>query len=276
MDDIRLKIKWAGKHRETFEREVMEFFSHDPARAVAQLKPDGSGYDIHLTEPLPAEWSCLLSNFAQDLRQAFDHFVWAAALRTNPKPPSELGFPIRKTEVLWNEYVATKAGWNLRAAVGEDAWKVIVQFQPHSRWRPDPNPDTDPLWGLNQMARFDRHQALHVAVAFQQGTISGFGLNLEGNVIRVGSGVAEDVPRFATATFQDDARLGHWSATSGGVETQVATYGQVFFEVVFDPEGRFNPNGWISRNLTALYQSVNTWCLPRMEAIFGPKLPERR
>lgn len=275
LDGVRLKIKRAGLHREAFERELIEFFSHEPERAVTKFNEESGAPELFLTQPLPPEWSTLLGDFFQNLREAFDHFVWAAALRHRPNPSRTIAFPITRDKPAWEQYLTTRAGVETRKAVGHDAWKLIAEMQPHNRPRPNPDPNTDPLWAMNELARIDRHQTLHTAIATSNSAFIGFmTLPRRGNVVDESHIVIGDPPppfagRFMTPPLEGDHHMGKWSLSEGGVESEVSSYGQLRFDVVLDPDSPWGPHTFISPLLTALYQSVRNHCLPRMEMVFG-------
>jgi hypothetical protein len=158
-------------------------------------------------------------------------------------------------------------GWTA-AAAGAEIWHFVTQMQPHNRWRPDPNPDTDPLWAINELARIDRHQTVHLAAVQNISTFFGFGpLPLKGNVVTID--LPEGSSRFATPAFLNEANDGGWSVNGPDGAAKVDTYVQLPFEIVLDPEGKFAPNSNISQMLTAMCESVSVWFLPRMEAAYA-------
>ena len=63
LDGVRLKIDRANIHKETFERETLKFFEHEPCRAVLQHDEQGvwSG-PLTVTPPIPEHWSCIISD----------------------------------------------------------------------------------------------------------------------------------------------------------------------------------------------------------------------
>ena len=261
---VRLKVDRAEFHRKTFERELVNFFIQEPERAVAQLDEQGV-YGLALIEPLPPHLSCIISDAVQNLRSAFDHFVWACALRFRDDPPRQIDFRVCKDGGDWGNYVGSAKGKQTRKAVGDDAWAVIEEMQPHTRGIEDPN--QDPLWGMNELARIDRHQTLHLAVVEHHGTFVGFGPRPQrGNVLLWNMG--EDMPRFATPMLENDPQMNRWTVSDAGWVGEVDTYSQLSFEVVFDPKGKV-AQGWsVSRELRALVSSMYLGFVPQMEQVF--------
>jgi hypothetical protein len=202
----RLKIDRARVHQQSFDAVTIEYFAREPARVVAEGFPFETTGRIIFDEALPPEWSCVVGDCLQNLRQALDHFVWAcAARRGGGRARARMGgFRIVRDERRWEKFVRRKQGsvaTDLRDWMGEPAWQFMCAVQPHVR-AVAPDPDHDPIWALHELSRIDRHETLPLIVAASPDTTWWpTPPPMRGNVTlwdEVGVDVAANIPLFRT------------------------------------------------------------------------------
>lgn len=240
-----LKLKRAEEHRKSLADRVDDFFRQEPERVVASAPKDGQvRATLRGLDELPADWSAIAGDCLQCLRSSLEHIAYACARRRMVRPPRAVEFPIRKDLESWNAYTAGKTARDNRKAVGDDAWALFEQVQPHVRSRrhsPETKPESDPLWVLHELAKIDRHRTLHLAVVETEGSASFFGpLPQEGNIVTWLDGTK----RLATPPTTPEPESSPWSFTGDvefvghdGAKGEMRSFNHLPFAVAFDPDG---------------------------------------
>jgi hypothetical protein len=254
-----LKLQRAALHREALEREIDEFFRHEPDRVVSHVNDQGQREPFLRGDPLPPRWSAIAGDCLQNLRSALEHVAWACARRHTGKPPSAVTFKITRTESHWIHYGTTGAGRDNEAALG-DAWRALREVQPYNRG--PVNPDEDPLWVLNELARIDRHLTLHLVVVRVEGSMAVFGpLEKVGNVV---TGPDLWRGRLVVGPRIDDPTAG---VTFDPPSPNVHSYYYMTFNVACDPDGDVAKGFPLIHTLAAIEQEIRASVMPAFQAL---------
>jgi hypothetical protein len=238
-----LKLQRAEHHRKRLQEEVEAFFRHDPAPVVTQKETasaNRSRYGLRWATDPPPRWSTIAGDCLQNMRNALDHIAWSCALRSNPSPPRNVGFRVAHSKQEWDLWIAGKAGRKTQNSVGADAWKVMTDLQPHTRGITDFH--GDPLWMLSELARSDRHQALHfVAVAETATRFSVRELSQVGNVIDPNEPTVSPYPGDPTipCLMTPPVKAEGDDSTISTGDAKVTTYNYVAFVLCFEPPHGF-------------------------------------
>jgi hypothetical protein len=173
---VRLKLARARDHLETLKSAYGAFCERDPMtismryedREYPMLIRDDAGeerqetrtheyavFRLHIQEHPPSAWSVIIGDCLQNARAAIEHLAWQLAYPEygGSGPTRRTNFPIVDQRPHF---------WRTIEGVGTAANGVIESLQPYQRGA---DARLDPLWILNELARVDRHQVLHVAVA---------------------------------------------------------------------------------------------------------------
>jgi hypothetical protein len=255
-----LKLQRAAAHREQLEQEIDEFFRHEPDRVVAGR----DGAPVLLGDPLPPRWSTTVGDCLQNLRSTVEHIAWACALRNTPEPGRDVTFKITETANDWTKYAATRSGKLNAKALGEDAWLVLQEMQPHKRGSIAPR--YSPLWGLNELARVDRHRTLHFAVIQQAGRGMLFGPSPKVGNIVVGA-PHTDFPRFITEPRVTDAAEVITADPPEAISPYAKVYSYVAFDIAFGPDSTAQQGFLLLKSLDIYEQEIRTFVLPAFQAL---------
>jgi len=260
-----LKLHRATLHREELERQIIEFFRHEPDRVVASHDDQGGPIAVVRGDPIPPHWSAIAGDCLQNLRSALDHAIWACALANGPISDAlarHISFRITQDEPSWSRYAKGKTGKANRSAIGADAWQVLREMQPYKRQ--NVNVNADPLWALNELARIDRHQTLHLAVVMPHGTFVGFGaFQKTGNVALMPFGWPGPRYRLVAKPVLNDG-----SVKLTPPSPDVTTYSYATFEFAFDPNGPFAQGVPLIDTLEAIEEAVRAVIVPAFDPIF--------
>jgi hypothetical protein len=162
---FKAKLDRADKSLRTFNTEYRRFSKRKPLRA--SIKVDfqsgwNTAYIAH-AEPLPPLFGVLLGESLYHGRSSLEHLVWALVKANRKKPGQHNTFPIwrsgtaaRFMEVTNRSASAKKRAGALRG-VPKAARTLIESLQPYRA----PDPSAHFLSILDEMARDDRHHALH-------------------------------------------------------------------------------------------------------------------
>jgi len=206
----------------------------------------------------------------QNLRSALDQMAWACALRFTDDPTHEVSFPIQRDEASWRKAVSTPRIKKAADAIGADAWQVIESLQPHMQHRA---PKEDPLWGLNELARIDRHRRLHLTVISTRGHMVTFGpLRQRGNrTMQPDGSIMLATPPYHPAGGSNVSFTGEWktqheddSKTNGVQEHNYLT-----FIVAFDPEGEAAGGFDVLDTLRGIEFNIRMYVVPLMLNTFS-------
>jgi len=261
LQSVFLKLKRAEHHRQTLDAQASEFFGHEPERVVAK-RDEKRQWTPFLREPLPPDWPGIAGDCLQNLRSALEHIPWACALRATDSPPESVTFPIRNDSHAWDSWAGKKSVKAARAVIGEDAWTILHDVQPYKNG--NVNLQLEPLWMLNELARLDRHQTLHLALVTPTTTrMSAQPLPLRGNIV-TGRDSRPDWPRFATPVFDDPELAGSVKIN----DTQIRTYPQVVFMLCLGPNQSFNAPVALFENLEIIETYLRQLIVPRFQNLF--------
>jgi hypothetical protein len=160
---------------------------------VETRKQEFAVFRFHIREEPPHAWSTIIGDCVQNARSALEHLAWQLAQPEHggSGPNVYTGFPIYRKR---RTYRKTKESERSAVArMGADAETEIEKLQPyHSR----NGVEHDPLFILNELARIDRHQVLHLVAA----AMTGPSLASHAPIMK-----GEDEIHFAPAIFDDAA-----------------------------------------------------------------------
>ena len=161
---IRAKIDRADEHLRTLKSERQQWQRDEPL--IVRLEVDfKSGWHTAYIEqgrPMPPRFSILVGESLYQGRSALEHLVWALVKANHKKPGQFHSFPIRKEAVGTKgrsdaqAFIRKTQGCEL-AGVQVAAITLIESLQPYRTT----NPTDHFLTRLNEMARDDRHHAIH-------------------------------------------------------------------------------------------------------------------
>jgi len=193
LSGVELKLERARAHLETLEDAYSAFCDRDPLtismryedREYPVLIRDDSGeerqerrtheyavFRLHIKEHPPPAWSVIIGDCLQNARAALEHLAWRLAYteQGGMGPNAYTSFPIYAKR---REYRKMEEGPRSKVQqMAEPVREAIKCVQPYQR---EADAWLDLLWILNELARVDRHQVLHVAVAIIEGEQVYFG-----------------------------------------------------------------------------------------------------
>jgi hypothetical protein len=167
MSLMRLKLKRADERLDALHRQLGRWGKRHPIVIVNKLDFHSGWYTSYIrkAEPLPARFAIPVGESLYHGRSVLDHLVWALVEANGKTPGKQHEFPIlfgvsgrRKWERQKAAFIRTNGSGKL-VGVHKDAIAVIERLQPYNRG----NHPNYFLIALNEMARDDRHHALHVA-----------------------------------------------------------------------------------------------------------------
>lgn len=173
---VRLKLARARNHLDALKDSYAAFCDRDPftvsmryedREQTVQIREDSGEertetrvqeeavFRWHVQERPPTAWSVIIGDCLQNARAALEHLAWQLAYPEygGSGPTRGTSFPILDQR---------PRSWRLVEGVGNAANEVFECLQPYQRGA---DAQLDPLWILNELARVDRHQVLHVVVA---------------------------------------------------------------------------------------------------------------
>jgi len=138
------------------------FLDEDPYEAVLSINEEGvAKLFVETVGRPPADLSILIGEFFYHLRAALDNAVYDTAThhtRRDPPPSaSALEFPIAETEAQFRA-----AAYKIKP-LGHQHRATIEAVQP---FRHTGGPKASPFYWINDLARKDRHRALHFVGAY--------------------------------------------------------------------------------------------------------------
>ena len=167
---VRLKLARARSHLEALKDAYDAFCDREPFTVSMRYEDrehtEQAVFHWHVQERPPTAWSVIIGDCLQNARAALEHLAWELSCPEygGSEPNTDTAFPIYRRR---RDYMRMKDGPRSKVrAMAEPAQKVIEGLQPY---RLEAEAHRDPLWILNELARVDRHQVLHVVVAVVTG-----------------------------------------------------------------------------------------------------------
>lgn len=166
MDLMAFKLRRADDRLRGLKRQLDTFARSHPIIVGTELD-FGTGWHtsyIRKAEPLPQRFAIPVGESLYHGRSVLDHLVWALVIANGRSPGRHHEFPIlavppeaRAGESAAAAFIRT-SGANKLVGVRRDAIEIIEGLQPYNR----PEEASYVLTVLHEMARDDRHHALHV------------------------------------------------------------------------------------------------------------------
>ncbi len=162
VDIVGARLDRAADHFKSFGDAWTDHLASRPHRMDFDIDEDGHGRVLFLKlhDP-PATLSLILGEFLYELRAALDNALYAVAIidsGQNPPPKaSQLEWPICTTPKSWESHRRRRL-----SALSEDLVSDLHLIQPFQADYPAWNS----LMILHDMARADRHRAVHLVTSF--------------------------------------------------------------------------------------------------------------
>lgn len=159
---VGARLDRSVEHYKAFGAEWARHLDTNPHALSVEIDENGDGRIVftRLKEP-PTRLSLILGEFLYELRAALDNTLYAVAILDsglNPPPKaSALEWPICASERAWQSHRARRLD-HLSQEI-QDALHAIQPFQAQ-------HPSWNCLAILNDMARTDRHRAVHFVTSF--------------------------------------------------------------------------------------------------------------
>lgn len=249
VETVRARLDRSVEHFEAFRNVWEEHLSLGPHQIKIEVDPAGRGRVtlVRQREP-PLELSIHLGEFLYQLRATLDNALYAVAIidsGLNPPPgATSLEWPICDSEEAWRSARKRRLS-NLSGDI-QEALYAIQPFQAEfSSW--------NCLRILNQMARLDRHRAIHFITAYAASGKFWYDPEFISDVEPFEGPVAPDgtLVRF-TWRGQGEVSSDH---IDGDFEFEVEVAG-VEEGPVPSGEGRGRPWGSLENRLRALHKAV--------------------
>jgi hypothetical protein len=260
LGDCAGKLRRAEEHLIAVQNEIAWFLNEKPYRIREEREVDGTehAFYIDIERPIPHRLSLIVGDCLQTLRSSLDHLAWV--FRTKD---GRVYFAIRKGAPVANK---RGTGDSLDSEIGpvrDDARALIKALQPHTRG----DTERDPLWVLNELARVDRHQSLHLLGAVSQSTTFSIGKrDANGNFYVAAIPYAEkfEVPKVTFGPFHNGAEAARFILVPAQPEMYVDL--QVAFHITFG-EATPAPNFPIVPTLASMLGFIRSEVAPRFAAL---------
>jgi len=162
----RLKLHRARQHIQTLNAQVASFGEREPFSFSEESDPEHGLHSLRIRVELepPLMWSILVGDALQDMRASLDHLAYSLAIAHSGEPPKpqEIEFPIFATREGFRGGRKRRIG-----RLAPRAQATIQRFQPYRRRA---GHEGHTLWVLHDLARIDRHRAIHILPAVLQET----------------------------------------------------------------------------------------------------------
>ncbi len=155
---VRAKIERAEKHIRDLNREVGQFLSTNPYKAIPKYNPQ-SGYTSYYLisfAAVPEPITAIIGDAIHNLRSAWDHLAYQLALSngiTDENSFSKVCFPIGESRKEYKRIFERK----VQPFLSEKANKAIELLQPHKG-------ANDEFWAIHWLDIIDKHRALITGV----------------------------------------------------------------------------------------------------------------
>jgi hypothetical protein len=166
---VRAKIARAYEHRDSLDKEFLTLQSTNNYAIVRDEQLEAGYYVYRIKMPtIPDRWSAIVGDCLQNARSALDVLAvqldLAERARRSPgafiRPKRNVSFPIcASSDELWGTGATAPEQAKVRnlGSVSADVKALVDGVQTYKR------PDSV-LGALNELARIDRHQLLHIVV----------------------------------------------------------------------------------------------------------------
>lgn len=249
VDTVRARLDRCVNHFEAFRDVWNEHLSEGTRSIGIEVGPGGQGRIslLRRSEP-PIELSLYLGEFLYQLRAALDNAMYAVAIidsGQNPPPnASSLEWPICESETDWKSAKKRRLG-----KLSNEIQEALYAIQPFQA--------EFPAWNclriLNEMARLDRHRAIHFITTYNVGARFWYDTQLISDVEVFQGAVPSD------GTLAKFKWLGEGEISSdhidGGFEFEVEVAG---VQMGPGPRGETDPRPWgsLENRLRALHRAV--------------------
>ncbi|PXA77639.1 hypothetical protein DCC26_08090 [Auritidibacter sp. NML120779] len=162
IDIVQARLQRCQDHIASFRSTWDKHLASRPHSVGMDIDEEGNGrlFLIRHKEP-PLILSLFLGEFLYELRAALDNALYAVAIidsGDNPPPKAEqLEWPICQSEEAWKRHRSRRL-----SALSKELQDDLYAIQPFNAEAPDWNC----LAILNDMARLDRHRAVHFITSF--------------------------------------------------------------------------------------------------------------
>lgn len=157
------RIERVANHLKSLKSQIHPWRTGEGCEVIAKGQPTSRERTIHIRYgELPAEWSTIVGDIVQGLRNSLDNAVYGMADGQAGRPLSEseargLAFPIYGKESL------SKAEADIKLVfVPPLVREFIESIQPALSW--DPSHHVDLLWVLRELSNVDKHREMHLGV----------------------------------------------------------------------------------------------------------------
>ena len=175
LDGPQAKVERAKEHARVLNHEWRVFWEARANEESLDVGFDGTWYMISTSPPLkefpPLRFSVICGDIVHNLRSALDHLVWQLVIVGRREPGKWNFFPIYTDSSDFMRDVKCRKrkrgpgpleGINPKGS----AWTFIEELQPYKRRELGMDPRAHQLAVLRRLSNTDKHQTLHVYMAF--------------------------------------------------------------------------------------------------------------
>jgi hypothetical protein len=163
-EDAKAKFLRAKHHLEELDWQSLAYLRPDPYVVVVERDLDARSYVVrsYLTRPVPPDIALLLGDVLQNARSALEYLAQYLVVASGEQPINDPGAPNKTQFPVKHKKPANVT--ELLPGAGEDFCTILDGVQPYTRG--DASRE-HPLAILHELARMDRHHALHVTYVRQ-------------------------------------------------------------------------------------------------------------
>jgi hypothetical protein len=158
LDSARVKIGWAKKHLDCFDREADRFLARKPYTVTRepQFAVGHNRYRLHVRERPPGDLALIAGDCVHNAKSALDHVAWQLA----GADPDDTGtqFPIFANET---KFATAKRQYQL---IPSRPLAVVTYLQPYRRSQPL----DDLLWAIYALDNADKHKTLALGLGMAE------------------------------------------------------------------------------------------------------------
>jgi hypothetical protein len=197
------KLARARENADTLKRETVASVKKEATHAVrfSQVDPQTGWCSLSLVPQKVEEprLSAILGDVIHNLRCVLDYVVTALVEASSTTLTTSHQFPIFKDRALYTSKVGTKTDAKSSGPLRNITHGLVIV----EGWQPyysQPNPRTDPLWGIHRFSNADKHRQPAIFGLLPVGSIQ-----LRYNGIKVEEDMVEEIPDW---TPQQEIPLG--------------------------------------------------------------------